>query len=311
VSPEIHIDENIADIDLYLDGASLIYTTSFDSNHVRTLIHSSLGIQSLLKREIVRHNVIDRDKILIPPNWDSWGKIRILREGFQMETVANAWSVEIQTPPEAEFDASTAKPVANGDVKAEDPDSKTAPGEETSVSIFTSSLPNPTARSKPYIPSTSANDIVTVADTQTFLAEQAQVLETLRQEDERADRRARKGAPPSTGGGSLTPIDGDDSAGRTRSSEQSGPYNINVGGIQVDAEEVTRRIREREAERDGNRTPRKEAGASGQGSGVATPDGGKMQNEALASYFAGLMKKAKGTSESPKVGSGSGLAAER
>ncbi len=311
MSPEIHIDENIADIDLYLDGASLIYTTSFDSNHVRTLIHSSLGIQSLLKREIVRHNVIDRDKILIPPNWDSWGKIRILREGFQMETVANAWSVEIQTPPEAEFDASTAKPVANGDVKAEDPDSKTAPGEETSVSIFTSSLPNPTARSKPYIPSTSANDIVTVADTQTFLAEQAQVLETLRQEDERADRRARKGAPPSTGGGSLTPIDGDDSAGRTRSSEQSGPYNINVGGIQVDAEEVTRRIREREAERDGNRTPRKEAGASGQGSGVATPDGGKMQNEALASYFAGLMKKAKGTSESPKVGSGSGLAAER
>jgi dynein light intermediate chain 1, cytosolic len=274
---------------------------------VRTLIHSSLGIQSPLKRETVKHNVIDRDKILIPPNWDSWGKIRILREDFEMEKVANAWSVEIQSPPEAEFDTSTTTLKSAVDGEKEDGSNR-----ESAVSIFTSSLPNPIANSKPYVPSTAADDVVTVQDPQTFLAEQAQILESLRQEDERAERRARKGAPTSAaGGGSLSPVDGDDAAaGRARIPEPpTGPYNINVGGMQVDAEEVTKRIREREADRDrdgdSNRTPRKEAGASGSGSGMATPDGGKMQNEALASYFAGLLKKAKGSSESPRGGSGS------
>ena len=288
------------------DGASLIYTTSFDPNNVRTLIHSSLGIQSLLKRETVKYNVIDRDKILIPPNWDSWGKIRILQEDFEMETVAKAWSVEIQSPPEAEFSSSKA---VNEDTKRETETQAQSSGEVTAISIFTSSLPNPSAKSKPYIPSTTLDDVVTVTDPQTFLAEQARILESLRVEDDTAQRRARKGAPPPTGAGSPSSHDSDDAAGRTRLADQTGPYNINVGGIQVDAEEVTRRIREREADRDrdSNRTPRKEAGASGQRSGVATPDGGKMQNEALANYFAGLMKKAKGSSESPRGGSGAGV----
>jgi dynein light intermediate chain 1, cytosolic len=228
-----------------------------------------------------------------------------------METVANAWSVEIQTPPEAEYDPSATKPVANGDGIAKTEDSNPAFGGESTISIFTSSLPNPFATSRRFSPPTAK--IVTVQDSQTFLAEQGQILETLRQEDEQSERSARKGATPSTGGNSFISMDGDDAAGsRARISEQTGPYNINVGGIQVDAEEVTRRIRERESDRDrdnsSNRTPRKElgGGSSGQGSGVATPDGGRVNNEALANYFAGLMKKAKGSSESPRGGSGSG-----
>ena len=297
------------------DGASLIYTTSFDSNNVGTLIHSSLGIHSLLKRESVKYNIIDRDKIVIPPNWDSWGKIRILREDFEMENLSNAWSVEIQSPPEAEFHSSMTKPAAKTDTKAEIEGEPTSSGEETSISIFISSLPAPTAGSKPYVPPTAYNDVVTVQDSQSFLAEQAQILESLKADDERAERRSRKGAPPPLGTSSYSPYDSDDAVTRSRLTDQTGPYNINVGGIQVDAEEVTRRIREREAvrDRDGSsiRTPRKESGVSGQGSGIATPDGGKTQNEALANYFAGLMKKAKGSSESPRAGSGSGSAAER
>lgn len=256
--------------------------------------------------------MIDRDKILIPHNWDSWGKIRILREGFELETVANAWSVEIQSPPEAEYDASTAKDATNSAGKADAENStKSSAGKETTLSIFTASLPNPFAKTKPFVPSTRANDTVTVQDMQAFLAEQAQILEAYRQEDERADRGARKVSHSSTVTGSLTQLDNNDdttAVNRAKLSEHTGPYNINVGGIQVDAEEVTRRIREREADRDreGIRTPRKEVGTSGPGSGVATPDGGKVQNEALANYFAGLMKKAKGSSESPRGGSASG-----
>lgn len=306
---------------MMVDGASLIYTTSFDSNHVRTLVQSSLGIHSLLKRETIKHNVVDRDKVLIPPNWDSWGKIRILKEGFDIETIATAWSVEIQDQPDLEYDPSTAvKQVAAvseppKEENSEEREHSAEKGQDASaVSIFVSSLPNPTAKQKPFIASTAASDVVTVPDTQTFLAEQARILESLRQEDERAERRAHKGAaPPSstTVGTAGTPTAGASAA------EHSAPLNINVGGIQVDAEEVTRRIREREADRGRERehdsttkagTLRKEgsssAAASGQGSGIATPDGGKMQNEALANYFAGLMKKAKGASESPRGGGG-------
>jgi dynein light intermediate chain 1, cytosolic len=70
-------------------GSSLIYTTNFDTNNVWSLILSSLKIQSLLKKEIAKHNVIDQDKILVSPNWDSWGKIHILGRGFNPEAIAN------------------------------------------------------------------------------------------------------------------------------------------------------------------------------------------------------------------------------
>lgn len=79
-------------------GASLVYTASFDANHVRTLIHSSLSIHSLLKRAVAKPNFIERDKILIPPNWDSWGKIRPIGEGTDLEAISNTWSIEIQAP---------------------------------------------------------------------------------------------------------------------------------------------------------------------------------------------------------------------
>src|SRR5258706_2679357 len=77
------------------DGASLIYTIPSVPSPLQTLIHSSLGIQSLLKRQPLRHNVIDREKVLVPSNWDSWGKIRVLREGFDVEGVNRGWSVDI------------------------------------------------------------------------------------------------------------------------------------------------------------------------------------------------------------------------
>ncbi|KAL8938635.1 MAG: hypothetical protein Q9216_003782 [Gyalolechia sp. 2 TL-2023] len=80
-------------------GSSLIYTSLSVPNSLPTLIHSSLGIHSLLKRQTLKHNVIDRDKVLVPPNWDSWGKIRVLREGFDVEGISSGWSIDTQLPP--------------------------------------------------------------------------------------------------------------------------------------------------------------------------------------------------------------------
>ncbi|KAL8979156.1 MAG: hypothetical protein Q9177_006216, partial [Variospora cf. flavescens] len=83
-------------------GSSLIYTSLSVPNSLPNLIHSSLGIHSLLKRQTLKHNVIDRDKVLVPPNWDSWGKIRVLREGFDVEGISSGWGIDIQVPAKSQ-----------------------------------------------------------------------------------------------------------------------------------------------------------------------------------------------------------------
>lgn len=39
--------------------------------------------------------MIDRDQILVPTGWDSWGKIRILREKFDCEKVGQGWEEDL------------------------------------------------------------------------------------------------------------------------------------------------------------------------------------------------------------------------
>ena len=136
-------------------GSSLIYTSASVPNSLPTLIHSSLNIHSLLKKACLKHNVIDRDKILIPPNWDSWGKIRVLRDGFDVEGVSSGWSVDIQiphpSPPQthnnndlAELDEST-----NG-INSSDP---TAPGspvlDGSILPLYERTIPNPRSHRQP------------------------------------------------------------------------------------------------------------------------------------------------------------------
>lgn len=33
--------------------------------------------------------------MFVPSGWDSWGKIRVLRDGFDVEGVSEGWSVDI------------------------------------------------------------------------------------------------------------------------------------------------------------------------------------------------------------------------
>lgn len=35
--------------------------------------------------------MLDRDAVLVPAGWDSWGKINVLREGFEPGRVCKAW----------------------------------------------------------------------------------------------------------------------------------------------------------------------------------------------------------------------------
>ncbi|KKA21782.1 Dynein family protein [Rasamsonia emersonii CBS 393.64] len=240
-------------------GASLIYTTPFLANSLQSLIHSSLGIHSLLKRQSLKHNVIDRDKILVPANWDSWGKIRIIREGFDIEGVGNAWSIEIQDPP------GTADPEENG----ETPEDGTS-----AVVIYEQTIRDPKRDSSAAHANSQANGNkieIETEDMQTFLAKQLEVLEQLKAEDEK-DRAAKKIPKQLEMSPNL------DESGRVN--EHIGPVQFNMGGIQVDADDMLRKLKEREA----NRTPKRETLSSS-----AADE--KAHNQALANFFAGLVKK--------------------
>ncbi|EJU06359.1 hypothetical protein DACRYDRAFT_45062 [Dacryopinax primogenitus] len=45
-----------------------------------------------------RANALDRDRILIPVGWDSWGKIKILREDFDVRRWGEGWETDLDSP---------------------------------------------------------------------------------------------------------------------------------------------------------------------------------------------------------------------
>lgn len=208
-------------LNLAIDGASLIYTTPFLANSLQSLIHSSLGIHSLLKRQSLKHNVIDRDKILVPANWDSWGKIRIIREGFNMEEISTAWSIEIQDPPELPTDT-----------RPED-DENHDPSDDGSsaVTVFERSIQDPKRHlRKPN--SNGAQLEIETLDAQTFFSQQLEKLEQLKVEDEK--ERASQPGPQLE----MSPMDDEG-----RVNEHIGPVQFNMGGIQVDADDMLKKLR--------------------------------------------------------------------
>lgn len=312
-------------------GASLVYTSSFDSNNIRTLLHSSLSIHSLLKRETAKHNVIDRDKTLVPPNWDSWGKIRILKEGFDPEIVSEMWSIEIQEKPEENFNVTPAT--------SKEPSMKSVSAEKasTAVSLFESTLPRPSTSNSFMSVSTKAStttEVIKAPTVQEFLQSQAPILEAYKAEDEKEARRSRKGAPSPSSTNLSSNTESDFNARSSalvnpRTAEHIGPYQINVNGIDFDADEATRRIRERESERSatlpnstistnatrldsrsasGLSTPTRRdpsAAPAGRGSSEGGIDSNKPSNEALAGFFANLIKKGE-RNTSGRAGSGTG-----
>ncbi|RMZ91239.1 hypothetical protein DV736_g1550, partial [Chaetothyriales sp. CBS 134916] len=272
-------------------GASLIYTSSSDSNSLRTLLHSSLSISSLLKRDIAKPNYLDKDKILVPPNWDSWGKIRPIHEGTDLEAISHAWSVEIQGQPEASPDFSTLSQ-PNADVGNAVP---------SAVGLYERSLPALQSSSSYNAAESLGDESVTVPSVQDFLKSQLPILESLKVDDEREASKIT--GHKTTSSPALLTVDGSNKA-NTNIAELTGPYRRNVNGIDFDAEEAIRRLRERDAAREASKSDR-----SGAGSRVGSPtkkgiDDGKTSNEAMSAFFANLMKKDKKTVVGTGIASG-------
>ena len=214
-------------------GASLIYTMPSAAAPLQTLLHASLDIHSPLQTRTtprqLRHNITDRDTVLVPPGWDSWSRIRILADGFDVEAVSKAWSHDIATPEQGQ---------------GQDEDYECA-----SVSMYAETIKDPrsTAAAPAAKPDASAIDVPT-RDTQAFLAEQADALRSYAAEDDR-DKLVRdaKKAPSASAAAfvhssSVTTAEDRSNSGRDIE-DHIGPVQFNMGGIQVDADEVVRRLK--------------------------------------------------------------------
>lgn len=222
----------------FADGASLIYTTPSIPSQLQTLVHSSLGIHSLLKRQPLKPNVIDRDKVAVPPNWDSWGKIRVLREGFNVEAVSEGWSIDLESkfPPPGRGVTDENGTADGGEYDADGYEIQ--PG--SAVTMFEESIRNP---SHDALQMTGRNTHSTeleveTQDTQDFLESQVTKLEAYKQKIEEESKEHDDNRP-------KKPLKGLDDDGRQNVSDHIGPVQFNVGGIQVDADDMVKRLQVR------------------------------------------------------------------
>lgn len=255
-------------------GGSLIYTASAAPGSSQQLMRSMLDIKSLLRRDPLKHNVNDRDKILVPPNWDSWGKIRPLREDVDFEAISSGWSLDIQTAVQLDDGSIEEATLPKG----------------SAIALYESLIPDPNAdSSSPSEPLTAAEGLeVTCQSNQAFFAEQFKILEIYKAEDaaeakRKQESRSRTSIGGAQGAGSMR--DGDPG----KVAEHIGPVQFNVGGIQVDADRAVQQIKDRENAR------RQESGASPFKATSPVDEDGEKMPEDLHSYFASLKSRGGGS----------------
>lgn len=260
--------------DGHVDGASLVYTSNSMPNPVLLLIQYSLGIHSTVKREPLKHNIIDRDKILIPPNWDSWGKIKVLRDGFDIEGTSNKWSLEIQS----------AEPSEEIDIQKRNESSDL-------IKIWEENVKDPMATSNTLPTSTKENGLETrTISMQEFLGKQVETIERFKLEE---DETAAKGIGKTSSTDMVSDSTTIDESSRVK--EHVGPIQFNMGGINLDAEDMLNHIKGKGSAR--SNSPDKSKDNSSQ---PPTPEPTRQQGqqkdpEALASFFASLIKKSGGS----------------
>lgn len=181
----------------------------------------------------------------MPPNWDSWGKIRVLREGFDVEAVSEGWSIDLESkfPPPGRDATNTEDGGANGNTNGAEYDEdgyEITPG--SAVTMFEGSIRNPShdALQMAGRDTHSTKLEIETQDTQAFLAAQVIKLETFKQKIEEEDKKNLDDR--AKGKGAKAGKDVDDEGKRADVTDHIGPVQFNVGGIQVDADDMVKRL---------------------------------------------------------------------
>lgn len=178
--------------------------------------------------------------MLVPPNWDSWGKIRVLRDGFDVEAVNKGWSVDIEES--YDLAAQNGTNGVNGHVT---PDEDTPPVPGAAVEAYQETIRDPSLDALQATAS-EGNGLkleVSSQDAQKFLATQVEVLDKIRQGAEPSSMDSSRVVRGRQSSQSRVEQGDDEQYDEGRVNEHIGPVQFNMGGIQVDADDMLRRLR--------------------------------------------------------------------
>ncbi|KAI8088769.1 dynein light intermediate chain-domain-containing protein [Halteromyces radiatus] len=82
-------------------GAALFYTSTLKPytfhNLRQYILHRVLTTSSKTYPYLMKAQVVERDSVAVPSGWDSWGKIRVLRDGFDCEAVNQGWDADMES----------------------------------------------------------------------------------------------------------------------------------------------------------------------------------------------------------------------
>ncbi|KAF5133070.1 Cytoplasmic dynein 1 light intermediate chain 1 [Metarhizium anisopliae] len=222
-----------------------------------------------LRTILLRH----RDKIVVAPNWDSWGKIRILGGTFDTELISQGWEADIKLPPGSDPGASNT-----------DDESPTPPQEPSAIAQYEQWCRDPNSGGLAVVESAMSDGQavgVESDDPQDFLERQLKILE------------AFKAKAPEKGGSPLPAGRRVEFPEEKSVHDHIGPVQFNMGGIQVDADDMLQRLKDRNAH----------AAPDDEEEQDELPVGNmakEFDNEQLQNFFSGLMNRTAGAADSPR-----------
>ena len=165
------------------------------------------------------------------PNWDSWGKIRILGGTFDAELVSRGWEEDIKLPPGSKA------PTMEDDQPSSPNGGNSARG-PSAIAQYEYWCRDPNSGGLAVVESAMSDGSavgVMSDDPQEFLERQLKILEAFKAK-----------APETTSEGTLSSSTRRLNFGDEKSvKDHIGPVQFNMGGIQVDADDMLQRLKVR------------------------------------------------------------------
>lgn len=166
----------------------------------------------------------------MPPNWDSWGKIRVLGGSFDAELVSKHWAEDIKIP------LGSTPPSLERLVKDNESDVGNPDQVESAIALYEDWCRDPNSGGLAVVES-AMNDgtslVVESDDTQEFLERQLKILEAFK-------AKIFEKTPDNTASSATRKVE---FLNDKTVNEHIGPVQFNMGGIQVDADDMLQRLK--------------------------------------------------------------------
>lgn len=177
--------------------------------------------------------MIDRDKIVVPPNWDSWGKIRVLGGNFDTEAASKGWSDNIKLPLGSTLQS--LEDLEQARAASPETGAKNVKN-DSAIARYEDWCRDPNSGGMAVVESAMGGGSavgVDSEDTQEFLERQLKILEAFKA------KAPEKTSLNTTSTASRRDVFADEKS----ISEHIGPVQFNMGGIQVDADDMLQRLK--------------------------------------------------------------------